>query len=186
MIGLDTLILPIFLSAVFVFIMSSIIHMALPWHKSDYSKLPDEDRALGALRQLNIPPGEYMAPRPSSMADMKSPEYIEKRKQGPVLMMTVMPSGMTGMGKNLLGWFVFCVVVTVFSAYIAGRALPAAAESRQIFRFVGAPAFMGYSLALWPMSIWFRRSVLTSTKATVDGLIYAIITAATFCWLWPH
>ncbi len=34
--------LPILLSAVFVFIVSSIIHMALPIHKGDYGKLTNQ------------------------------------------------------------------------------------------------------------------------------------------------
>ncbi len=187
MTGLDTLMLPIFLSSVFVFIMSSIIHMALPWHKSDYGKVPEEDRAMDALRPLNIPPGDYMMPRPSSMADMKSPEYQEKRTKGPVVMMTVYPSGgMKGIGKNLFGWFVFCIVVSLCSAYIAGRTLSAGAESGQIMRLVGISAFMGYTLAIWPFVIWYRRSIVTTIKSTIDGLVYALITAYTFCWLWPH
>jgi hypothetical protein len=60
------------------------------------------------------------------------------------------------------------------------------APFRSVFCFAGVTAFVGYTLALWQMSIWYRRSWLTTTKATVDGLIYAVLTAATFAWLWPR
>ena len=50
--------LPILLSAVLVFVASSIIHMASPWHKSDYPKMPNEDGVMDALRPFAIPPGD--------------------------------------------------------------------------------------------------------------------------------
>ncbi|HYK87638.1 MAG TPA: hypothetical protein VE398_02640 [Acidobacteriota bacterium] len=178
--------LPILLSGVFVFIVSSLIHMVLPWHKSDYVKIPDEDKVMEALRPLAIPPGDYMVPRPSSMNDMRAPDFVEKLRKGPVMMVTVMPNGPASMGKNLVLWFLYSVIVSYFAAYIAGRALPAGAEYLHVFRFVGAAAFLGYSVALWQMSIWYRRSWSTTFKSTVDGLIYALLTAGTFGWLWPR
>jgi hypothetical protein len=107
MTGLFALWLPILLSAVIVFVASSIIHMVLPWHKSDYPKMANEDAFRAALRPLNIPPGDYMVPRPASMQDMKSPEFTEKVKQGPVMVVTVMPNEITPMGKNLTNWFLY-------------------------------------------------------------------------------
>jgi len=64
--------------------------------------------------------------------------------------------------------------------------LPPGASSRAAFHFAGLTAFVAYTLALWPMSIWYRRSWITTIKATVDGLIYALLTAGVFAWLWPH
>ena len=185
MTGLTALWLPILLSAVLVFVTSSIIHMALPWHKSDYFRLSDEDGVMNALRPFAIPPGDYMAPRPASAADMKSPAFIEKRNKGPVVVMTVMPSGPWAMGSTLVRWFVYLIVVGVLAAYIAGRALPVGAPYLHVFRFVGASAFLAYSLALWQMQIWYHRALSTTIKATIDGLIYALLTAGVFGWLWP-
>jgi hypothetical protein len=186
MTGLSALLLPILLSAVIVFIVSSVIHMALPWHKSDYPKVPNEDKLMDALRPLAVPPGDYMVPRPSSSQEMRSPAFSEKLKKGPVMMLTVLPNGPMSMGKNLALWFLYSVVVGVFAAYVAGRALPPGTEYLRVFRFAGATAFIGYSLALWQMSIWYRRSWVTTIKATVDGLVYALLTAGTFGWLWPR
>jgi hypothetical protein len=186
MTGLASLWLPIVLSSVIVFVASSVIHMVLPWHKSDYPKLPNEDQVMNALRPLGIPPGDYVMPRAASQQDMRSPEFIEKMKKGPVVMMTVLPNGPTGMAKNLTQWFLFSVVMGVFAAYVAGRALPPGSPYLPVFRFAGVAAFLGYAGALWPFSIWYRRAWTTTIKATIDGLIYALLTAGTFGWLWPR
>jgi len=186
MTGLSALWLPILLASVIVFVASSIIHMVLPWHKTDYPKVPDEDRVRDALRPFAIPPGDYMVPRCENSKELRTPEFAEKMNQGPVIVMTVLPNGQWSMGRNLGLWFLYCAVVGVFAAYVAGRALPAGASYAHVFQFVGATAFIGYALALWQMSIWYRRAWSTTIKATIDGLIYALLTAGTFGWLWPH
>ena len=186
MTGLNALWLPIVLSAVLVFVASSIIHMALPWHKSDYPKLPNEDRVMDALRPLAIPPGDYMLPRPSSTQEMRSPEFAEKVKRGPVMVLTVMPNAMAPMSRNLALWFLYSLVVGLFAAVVASRALPAGAPFARVLKFVAVVAFVGYALALWQMSIWYRRAWSTTVKATVDGVIYALLTGAAFGWLWPR
>jgi hypothetical protein len=184
---LHALWLPILLSSVFVFLASSIIHMALPWwHKSDYSKVPNEDKVMDALRPFGIPPGDYMMPKCASMQEMKSPEFTEKTKRGPVMVATFMECGNPGMGKPLVLWFLYLVLINVFAAYITCHALPIGAAYRQVFRFAGATSFLGYSAALWQLSIWYRRSWVTTIKATIDGLVYCGLTAGTFGWLWPR
>lgn len=186
MVGLFALWLPILLSAVIVFIVSSIIHMASPWHKNDYPKMDDEDKVMDALRTLNIPPGDYMVPRPTDMKEMRSPGFTAKLNKGPKIIFTVLPAGRPPMTMNFIGWFLYSVVIGIFAGYVAGRALGVGAEYLQVFRFVGTVAFVGYSLALWQMSIWYNRSWSTTIKSTVDGLIYALLTAGTFGWLWPR
>ena len=185
MTGLLSLWLPILLSAVFVFVVSSIIHMASPWHKGDYPKMPNEDRVRDALRPLAIPPGDYMVPRPSSREEMATPAFMEKMKQGPNFIMTMLPNGLWSMGRNLGMWFAYSLAVGFFAAYITGRALPPGAQYLQVFRFAGATAFIGYAVALWQMSIWYNRAWSTTIKSTIDGLIYGLLTAGTFGWLWP-
>ncbi len=186
MVELSALWGPILLSAVVVFVASSLIHMLTPWHKSDYPKMPNEDKVMDALRALAIPPGDYLIPCASSRQEMRSPEFIEKRKKGPVVMMTVWPAGEVGMARYLVLWFLYALVVGIFVGYVAGRALHPGDEYLHVFRFAGVTAFLGYSLALWQMSIWYHRSWLTTVKSTVDGLIYALLTAGVFGWLWPQ
>ena len=185
MVSVMSLWMPIVASAVIVFIVSSIIHMATPWHKGDFRKIPNEDAALDALRPLNIPPGDYMAPRPASMQDMGSAEFKAKRDKGPILIMTVLPNGPVSMGANLAGWFLFSVVVSFFTAYVAGVALPKGTDYLKVFQIVGTVAFMGYSLGTIPTSIWYNKNWGTTFRGVIDGLIYGCMTAGTFGWLWP-
>lgn len=177
--------LPIIGSAIIVFIASSVIHMLTPWHNADYPKLPDEDKVADALRPLAIPPGDYIMPRAATMKEMSSPEFVEKRKRGPVVMMTVFPNGDLGMARELTLWFLYLVVVSIFAGYIAGRALPPGAHYLEVFRFAGATAFVGYSLGIWQMWIWYKRALGTTIRSTIDGLLYGLLTAGMFGWLWP-
>jgi hypothetical protein len=182
---LSALLIPIVASAAIVFLASSVIHMVLPWHKGDFPKLENEDRIMDAMRPLNLAPGDYMIPRPASMEDMKSAAFQEKAKKGPVLVMTVFPNGMQDMTRNLGMWFVYCIVVSIFTAYITGTARPPQTPYLKIFQIAGATAFTGYAVALWQLTIWYRRSARITLTSTFDGLIYALLTAGTFGWLWP-
>ena len=182
-----TLWLPVLVSAVIVFVASSIIHMAFSfWHKSDYPKLEKQDQVMDLLRPLAIPPGDYFLPRGESMADMKTPEFTEKMNKGPVMMLRVLPNGPMGMGQSLILWFVYSIAIGCLAAYVAGHTLPQDAGYRGVFRIVGVVAFTGYTAALWQMAIWYKRPWLTTIKATVDGAVYAALTAGTFGWLWPR
>jgi len=185
MVPIAALWIPILLSAVIVFVVSSIIHMMLPYHRTDFGKIPDEDKVMEGLRKFNVPPGDYLMPCAGSPKEMGTPEFIEKMKRGPVALLTVMKSGPPSMAGNLVLWFVYCVVVGVFAAYIAGRAQPAGAHYLSVFRFAGCTAFVGYSLALWQNVIWYKRSWKATLKSTLDGLIYGLLTGGTFGWLWP-
>lgn len=186
MVSVISLWLPIFLSAVIVFVASSIMHMVLPYHRNDLRKLPKEDEAMDALRRFDIPPGDYALPCAGSPEGMKRPEFVEKMKKGPVVLMTVVPAGPPAMGTSLLLWFLYSILVSCFAAYIAGRALGPGAPYLTVYRFIGAAAFMGYSLALLQNSIWYKRNWGTTLKLMFDGLVYAMLTAGTFGWLWPR
>ena len=177
--------LPILVSAIFVFLASSIIHMLLNWHKADYRPVPNDTAFGDAIRPMAIPPGDYMIPCAGSSSEMKSPEFAEKMRTGPVMVFTVMPNGEMSMGRSLGRWFVYLLVVSTFSAYIAGRALPPGANYLEVFRFTGATAFIAYGVALWQMWIWYHRNLGTTLRNTIDSLIYAMLTAGTFGWLWP-
>lgn len=185
MVSIVSLWLPILLSAVAVFFISSIIHMVLGYHKNDFTGLPDEQQVMDDLRKANLSPGDYHFPRPKDMKDMKTPEFTEKMKQGPVGMLTIMQSGPPTMNKELFQWFVYCIIVGIFAAYVASRAVPMGADYLAVFRFAGVTAFAGYSLALLQNSIWFKRSWAVTFKSMFDGLIYALFTGGIFGWLWP-
>lgn len=186
MVELQALWLPVLVSAAVVFVASSFIHMALPWHKRDFRKTPDEEAFRAAVGPLGIPPGDYLVPCAATHKEMGSEEYAKKMREGPVLVMTVLPNGPAAMGASLAGWFVFNLAVGVFAAYVAGRALGEGAHYLAVFRFAGVTAFCCYAMGQWPASIWFKRSWLTTLKNTVDGLVYGLLTGGVFGWLWPR
>lgn len=185
MISIISLWLPIILSAVVVFFISSILHMLFKYHNSDFKKLPSEDAVMNDLRKYNIPPGDYMMPYTTDNKERNSPEFKDKLSKGPVAVFTILPSSAMNMGSSLAMWFVYCLIIGIFSAYVAGRALEPGAHYLSVFRFAGVTAFAGYSLALMQNSIWFKKSWATTIKSMIDGLIYALFTGGVFGWLWP-
>ena len=176
---------PILLAAVLVFVVSSIIHMFLTYHQSDFKALPSEGNVMDALRPFNIPPGDYVMPHAAGRQERESQEFKDKAEKGPVAFMTVYPNGMPAMGRSLIEWFVFSLIVGVFAAYIAGRAVAPGGDYLTVFRFAGCTAFIGYSLALMQNSIWYKRSWSATLKSMFDGLIYGALTGGAFGWLWP-
>ena len=142
MVPLSALWLPIILSAVVVFIASSIMHMLLPYHKGDYQKI-DEEKILPALRAAGLTRGHYVFPY-CTPQEMKSPAMIEKYTQGPVGMITVFPSGPPALPKFLGMWFVYCLLISFFVAYLTGHTVAPGAYYLAVFRVVGTAAFLAY------------------------------------------
>jgi uncharacterized protein (DUF486 family) len=188
MVSVTALWMPILLSAVLVFVVSSVIHMLTPLHWNDWRKVPKEDDVQTALRPFNIPPGDYAMPCAGGPAAMREPGFLDKMKKGPVMFMTVFPTGAPSMTNSLVLWFLYSIVVSAFAAYITSRALAATpgADYLQVFRFAGSAAFFCYSMGLPQNSIWYRRSWVTTIKSMFDGLIYGCVTAGCFGWLWPR
>jgi hypothetical protein len=178
--------LPTLLSAVAVFILSSIVHMVVPWHKNDYMGFPDEEGVLNALRSHNLGTGEYMAPKPASRADMGSPEFRERVRRGPLVILNVAQGDSVSMGRPLILWFVYVLIVSALAGHIAYAFHDFNIDHRYVFHTVGLTAFLAYAGALWQQTIWFRKPWLTSFKSSFDGLIYAVVTALIFVYFWPQ
>jgi hypothetical protein len=185
MVPLTALWLPILLAAVIIFVASSIMHMLLKYHQSDYRQLPDEDKILAALRPANLKRGLYVFPF-CTHKDMKSPALIEKYKQGPVGFLTIVPNGPPALPKFLIQWFVYCLVIGFFVAYLTGRTLPRGTDYLAVFRVAGTAAFLAYGLGQLSNGIWKGQTWSATIKEITDGLIYGLLTAGTFGWLWPR
>ena len=177
--------LPIVLSAVIVFVASSILHMVLKYHQSDCSTLPDEDKLLGTLRAAGVKPGYYIFPY-TTHKEMNSPAMMEKFKQGPIGILTVRPSGPPAMGKYLGSWFAYCLVIGFFTAYLTWHTVAQGAHYPVVFRVAGAAAFMAYGIGPLANSIWKGQPWGMTIKEAFDGLIYGLLTGGTFGWLWPR
>ncbi|MEX1182734.1 MAG: hypothetical protein WEF86_05830 [Gemmatimonadota bacterium] len=185
MVPVMSLWLPILLSAVAVFLLSAVIHMVLKYHANEFGRVPGEEQVSAALRAAGVPPGEYVLPYAGSMQAMQSEEYVRRREAGPVAFLNVLRPGPPTMTAELAQWFVLTVIVSLFAAYVASRALAPDAAYGQVFRMASTVAFAGYVLGLWQESIWYKRAWSTTLKSTFDGLLYALVTGGMFGWLWP-
>jgi hypothetical protein len=186
MVSLGSLWGPILLSAVLVFFTSSIIHMVLKYHKKDYTRLPNEDAVRAAFRGASPAPAQYIIPYCAEMSQMKSPEMQQKYVEGPVAVLNIMRPGVPNMGKSLTQWFVFSLVLSLFIAYVAAHAIPAGAPYLQVFQIVGAVGFLAYGATQVQQSIWWGKPWRNTWKDVFDGLLYGLVTAGTFGWLWPR
>jgi hypothetical protein len=186
MVGLFALWMPIVVSAVFVFIALSIAHMLPGWHKADMVALPGEAQVMETLRGLSVQPGDYRFPYSNSVDEMKTPAWDEKMTQGPVGVMSVQPSGPLNFGKVMVQWFVYSLVIAALAAYVTGRTHGPGAPYAEVFRASSVVTFCCYAVAHWQNWIWWGKSTRFTVTNSVDGIIYALITGATFGWLWPH
>ncbi|HKT90411.1 MAG TPA: hypothetical protein VJQ59_18340 [Candidatus Sulfotelmatobacter sp.] len=184
MVPLSALWLPIVLSAVIVFVASSIMHMALPYHKGDYKKIPDEDKVLPTLKMAGITRGLYVFPF-CTHKEMKSPEAIAKYEKGPVGMMIVFRNGAPFIPKFLGLWFGYCLVIAFFVAYLTAHTVAPGTYYLAVFRVVGTAAFLSFGLGPLANVIWKGYPWGFVLKEVIDGLIYALLMAGTFGWLWP-
>ena len=184
MVSLAQLWLPIVVAAVGVFVASSLIHMIFKWHNSDYRKLPNEDDVRKVVGGSNAP-GQYFIPYCTDPSEFKKPEVVQKFVDGPVAMLVVRPSGPPTMGMQLGLWFAFNIVIAICAAYLAAKSIPAGASAGQIARVVCTVTFLAYAGGSVTGSIWMGKPWASTAKEVLDALIYGVVSALAFAWLWP-
>jgi hypothetical protein len=178
--------LPILLSAVVVFVISSLIHMLIKWHAPDYRAFANEDAVRAAIRAGNPAPGRYVVPFCKEMKDMGSDVMLQKYREGPVGHFTLGPNGVPVMGKFLGMWFVWTLIVAAVAAYLAVRVFGLDhAHARGAAKLVGAVTFIGLGFGTVQESIWMMRPWSASAKYLLDAALYAVGSALVFLWLWP-
>lgn len=186
MASLGHLWLPIVLSAVVVFFASFLLHMVLTYHRSDYRGFSNEDAVRAVINSARAGPGQYSIPYCANPKDLKSPEMKQKFLEGPVGLFAIRPSGQMSMGPMLASWFVYLLVISFFTAYVLSRTIPSGRPYLVVFRTAGTVAWMGYAGAELSNSIWRSQPWTVTWKNVFDGLIYGLLTAGVFGWLWPR
>jgi hypothetical protein len=182
---LGSLWLPVIVSAVVVFVASSILHMALKYHKADHKALPDEPGVRAAIGKADPAPGIYFTPHCADMKQLNEPAIKEQFEKGPVAMITVYPKGAPSMGKPLTLWFGYTLLVSFVAAYVARHTLHPGADGLLVMRITGSVAFASYAVSCISSSIWKGQPWANTVREMVDGAIYALLTALTFRCLWP-
>lgn len=186
MVTLTSLWLPILLSGIAVFFASYVMHVVLKYHQKDIGPLPNEDQVMTAVRAGNVAPGVYVFPYGANPKEMQTPAMQEKYKKGPVGILTALRNGPPEMGGTLVQWYVYTLVAGVFVAYVATRTIAFGAEYMGVFRIAGTIAFLVYAGAEAQSSIWRGQPWRTTVLNSVDGLVYGLLTAGFFAWLWPR
>jgi len=184
MVPIAALVVPILVSAVLVFLASFILHTVIPWHRGDLSGVADEEGFRRAVRGFAIPPGDYIVPF-IGRGSHSDPAFLAKMEEGPVMFLTVRPSGPPTMGKPLALWFLYTLLVGLLAALVAGPMMRPGEPGHEVFHAVALTSFGGYAMALMQQSIWWAKKWSATIKSMIDGVVYAVITGLTFAWLWP-
>jgi hypothetical protein len=177
--------IPVVVATVAVFVISSVLHMALKYHRADYKALPNEDAVRELLGKGSLARGLYQLPYCVDGKAMQEPAQKAKYEKGPVAMITIIENGVPSLPKYLGQWFVFSFLISFISAYVARHTLHPGSDSILVMRITGTVAFVGYGLTNVLDSIWKGQPWSNTGRSLLDGAIYAVATGATFCTLWP-
>lgn len=177
--------LPILLTAVFVFIASSLIHMVFKWHAAEYRALRNEDEVRAALQAGISGPGKYVLPHCEEMKDMQSETMQQKYREGPLGILLIGPNGLPNMAKLLSQWFVLSLVVAAIAGLMAVQTVGLQGDGHDAGHLVGLASLLAYSAGSVIDGIWMYKPWRSVAKDLLDAVIYAIISALTFMWLWP-
>jgi hypothetical protein len=186
MVSLTQLWLPILAAAIGGFVASSLIHMVLKWHNSDYKRLPNEEEVRAALKPVATAPAMYFIPHMMDHKEIAKPENSRKFEEGPIGMITILAPGKPKMGPNMVKWLLLNIFVAAVAAYLASKTVPAGASFLAVCRPVSIVAFMSFAVGSLSDAIWFGKSGSTVAKDVMDSVIYAVVMACIFAWLWPH
>lgn len=177
--------LPVVVSAVAVWFLSSILHMVLKYHRADYKKLPDEDGVAQAMRRAAPAPGVYFIPYVAEHTMLKDPAVRKRYEDGPVATISVLRNGPPAMGKYLGMWFLFCFLVSFVAAYVARHTLPTGASGLEVMRITGTVAFLAYGFGYFQDVIWKAVPWPNALRGLFDAALYALTTGLVFRLLWP-
>ena len=186
MVPISHLWLPILLATVAVFIVSSLVHMVLKWHNSDYRRLPNEDEVREAIRKGQPEPGQYVLPYCMDMKQRNDPEMTRKYLDGPLGMLYLKPAGMPPMGPAMAAWLGFNLVISFCLAYLLSRTLAPGTPGLQVFRVAGTLTFLIHAGGAVPGAIWMGKPWRVAWKEMGDGLAFGLASGAIFAWLWPR
>lgn len=175
--------LPVLAAAAAVWVASAVVWMAMPHHRRDWRKLPDEPGFAATLRALNIPPGLYSFPHFASHGECNSPEARARWLEGPTGTLSLWKTDVS-MGKNMAATFLVYLVVSAMIGYLGVVTVAPGADFLRAFQVFGTAGVLAYSFAFIPNGIWFQHGRAT-VMCVFDGIAYGLITGAVMAWLWP-
>lgn len=182
---LQELWLPILVTAIAVFVASSLIHMVFKWHNSDYRKLANEDEVSAAIRAGAPAPGLYLLPHCADMKAMLEEPMQKKFRDGPVALLTVKPPGPPAIGGALLKWFLLTLVLATVAGLTVRHIYAPGSDSKAAGHLVGLLSFLAYGCGSVQNGIWMGKPWASVAKDLLDAFIYGTISGLVFWQLWP-
>ena len=176
--------LPILVAVFLVYIAEMIVNMVLPFHRQDFRAVSDEDGLRETVRAQKLAQGQYFFPYAESPEAMKSPDWLEKMEQGPVGLLFIAKNS-SSMTPSLIRQFILDLVIIVIVGYLASAALAPGAEYLEVFQIVGTAALLGYAMSHFVYGIWYNFSWRMIWLRAIEGVVYALLVAGVFGWLWP-
>ena len=176
--------LPILVSAVLVFVLSAASHMLLPWRRMEWGRVTEFEALQAAVRGLA--PGLHYFPASPDPKQQMSAEWLERWAKGPSGWLTLAPPGPIDMRRNLGLSLLVYLGVGLVDAYVTWHALGPAAHYLAVFRIAGTVAVMSYGLGTIFHSIWYHRPWRSYLADAFDALVFGLVTAGVFGWLWPR
>jgi hypothetical protein len=182
MVPLSELWLPILVAAVVLQFVSALIHTALGfWHTPDYWSVGEDRAFLDAMRGLKA--GLYLVPR---MNPKMTPEQKAEWESGPTAVMYVRNPARFSFGKTLGIYFLYCLVSSIFVAYIAGQTLAHGTPYLRVFQIAGATGTIFWAFGNnISDAIWYGKPWRVAFKYVIDGVLYGLLMGGVFGWLWP-
>ena len=155
------------------------------WINAVTIRLVQTNDLSGAIKKVEEIFKKYNSAYPFQYA-FADVEFQKKFTEGPVGLLYLRVPGMPSMGKSLAQWFVFNLFITFSVAYLTSRTAEVGTYYLQVFRIAGTIAFLAYAMGGVPNSIFMGKPWRVTIKEMLDGLIYALLIAGTFGWLWPR
>jgi hypothetical protein len=89
------------------------------------------------------------------------------------------------MGKSLGLWFVWTLVVASFASLVALHTIPLNGDAHMAAHVIALISFVMYGAGSVQDFIWMGKPFSSMMKYLLDALIYSVVTALSFMWLWP-
>jgi mannitol-specific phosphotransferase system IIBC component len=172
--------LPILVSAVVLFIASSIAWTVLTHHFHDHNKLPNEEEFMAQVRSMELPNATYIFPLYLSHKDAQNPDNVKRYNDGPrgVIMLWDVPN----IGRNLGLTFLYFFIIATVTAYIGWASMGPGVGFLKAFQVIGAIGVLVFASSGQLNAIWFPRRTLNDF---LDGVVFGVLMGLVFGLLWP-
>ena len=182
---MTAILLPVFVTAIVLFIASSIAWTVSPHHRQDWVGHPTEKEFLEQLAASEVPRGQYIFPF-ITPTEMKDPERMATYEKGPHGTLNVWGSK-PSMPRNLALTFLTFLVACFFIGYLTYSAVGTGetADFSKVFQIAGTAGLCTWCFSFIPNGIWFGKTLRSTVMDIADGFVYGILTGLSFGIMWP-